>query len=72
VLATEEDWRAALAVVEEQLAPLYHVRRLLREEYFYRFSPPALPPPRYRTEKQEKIARCPRCGAKIKSEGAPR
>jgi hypothetical protein len=70
VLATEEDWRAALAAVEEQLAPIYRVRRVLREGYVETFPPPLMPPPRYRTEKQEKVARCPRCGGVLKSEEA--
>lgn len=64
VLATAEEWQAALSAVEEKLAPLYRVRRALREEYAERFEP-VLPAPRYRSQVQEKVARCPRCGGVI-------
>lgn len=69
VLATAEEWQAALAAIEERLAPLYRVRRALREEYAERFEP-VLPAPRYRSQVQERVARCPRCGERLGSEGA--
>ena len=70
VLASQEDWLAALAAVEERLAPLYRVRRALRFEYTERFEPAEMPPRRARTETQEKVARCPRCGGRLeKDEG---
>jgi hypothetical protein len=63
VLATEEEWKAALVSVNERLSVLYAVRRKLWE---YNLRPDVqLPPPRYRTEKQDQIARCPRCGMRI-------
>lgn len=72
VLATEEEWRAALAAVEEQLAPLYRLRRDLREAHAERFEPAAMPSSRTaRTETQEKVTRCPRCGGPLKSEEPP-
>lgn len=64
VLATAEEWQAALAAVEEKLAPLYRVRRSLREEYAERFEP-VLPEARYRSQVQDRVARCPRCGGVI-------
>lgn len=62
VLSSEEEWKAALVALEERLAPIYRVRRELRQAYADRFPPPELPPRRYRTDTQEKVARCPRCG----------
>lgn len=62
ILATEEEWRAALAAVEEQIAPLYKTRRWLREAYVERFPSPPLPPRTRRTPTQDLVARCPRCG----------
>ena len=62
VLATDEEWRAALAAVEERLAPLYRLRRDLREAHADRFEPAAMPERRYRSQTQEKVTRCPRCG----------
>ncbi|HSC05467.1 MAG TPA: hypothetical protein VLD59_01420 [Steroidobacteraceae bacterium] len=62
VLATEQEWRAALEVLEERLTPIYRELRPLRAAYAERFPGPELPRRRYRTETQERVARCPRCG----------
>jgi len=70
VLATAEEWRAALVTVEEQLAPLFRLRRRLLMEHAVRFEGPELPPRRSRTETQERIARCPRCGQALESREA--
>lgn len=72
LLATDEEWRAALTAVEERLAPIYRVRRSLREEYASRFEAAALPGRRGRTETQEKVARCPRCGSRESENKAER
>ena len=64
LLATAEQWQAALRALEERLAPHFRVRRVLREAYAERFEP-VLPAPRYRSPTQEKVARCPRCGEKL-------
>ena len=69
LLATEEEWRKALNVVEERLTETYRVLWPLRDGYAERFPPAALPSRRNRTETQEKIARCPRCGTRLESEG---
>ena len=70
LLATAEQWQAALRALEERLAPHFRLRRTLREEYAERFWP-VLPTPRYRSPTQEKVARCPRCGGVLESEEAP-
>jgi uncharacterized protein with PIN domain len=72
VLASEEEWRAALAAVEERLGLTYRALWKLRE-YTEHFAPVAADMPaqrRNRTETQEKVARCPRCGGRLeKDEG---
>ena len=70
LLATAEQWQAALRALEERLAPHFRLRRTLREAYADRFEP-TLPAPRYRSPTQEKVARCPRCGGVLESEEAP-
>jgi len=64
LLATAEQWQAALRALEVHLAPHFRLRRILREAYAERFEP-VLPAPRYRSPTQEKVARCPRCGEKL-------
>lgn len=64
IIATREEWLAALTAVEERLAPIFRIRRELRQAFADRYEP-VLPPRRSRTETQEKIARCPRCGERI-------
>lgn len=71
VLTTEEEWRSALQAVEERLAPLYVIRRELRERHAEAVAGPELPSPTRRTEKQHIVARCPRCGGRLESETAP-
>ena len=69
VLASHEDWMRALAAVEEQMAPLYRLRRVLRDEAAERFQAAEMPTRRrHRTDAQEKVARCPRCGQRYKEE----
>ena len=71
-LETQEQVMAALAWIEEQMAPWYRMRRRLRDFATRRWPPPKMPAQRrYRTEIQEKVARCPRCGGTYKDEGAP-
>jgi len=70
LLATAEQWQAALRALEERMAPDFRLRRTLREEYAARFES-VLPTPRYRSPTQEKVARCPRCGGVLESEEAP-
>lgn len=70
VLCSQEEWKAALVSLEEKLAPIYRTRRTLREAYAERFAAPELPPKTRRTDVQEKVVRCPRCGQSYKSEEA--
>lgn len=59
------DLEAALSELEERMAPLFRQRRALRETIASMRTPAALPPKTRRTETQEKIARCPRCGGRL-------
>ena len=70
LLSTREEFRAALAEIEERMAPYYRVRRQIREAASERFDV-HLPSARNRTPTQEKVARCPRCGGRLESEEAP-
>ncbi len=63
----EAEYREQLNRLEEQLTAVYRERRRL-QELFADEHPPVLPPPRYRTDAQAKIARCPRCSARLDSE----
>lgn len=60
--------KAALDEAEAELAKVYRRLWPLREAYAEAVPPAELPPPRYRTPTQEKVARCPRCGGKIPKE----
>ena len=63
----EAEYRERLNVLEAKLSDVYRERRQLLEE-FADEHPPVLPPPRYRTDRQAAIARCPRCGGRLDSE----
>lgn len=60
-----EDIKAALEEAEAELQACYRKVWPLREAYAKSVPPAELPPPRYRTAKQEKVARCPRCGGSL-------
>ncbi len=68
VLSTREDFNAALAAIEEKMAPMYRLRRLIRENAAERFDAPDMPRPARRTAKQDLVVRCPRCGQSYKEE----
>lgn len=70
LLDSREDFERALAAIDERLSEIYRLRRPIRREWAVRFEPPEQPAPRYRTLTQEKLARCPRCGERLESEGA--
>lgn len=57
----EAEYREQLNRLEEQLTALYRERRKLTE-VFADDHPAVLPPARYRTDAQARVARCPRCG----------
>lgn len=65
-----EDVKAALEEVEAELQHVYRRLWPLREAYAEQFPPAELPAPRNRTDKQRLVARCPRCGGPLESEGA--
>lgn len=67
-----DEIKAALDVAEKELAEVYRRLWPLREAYSEAVPPAELPAPRYRTTTQEKVARCPRCGGRLESEGAAR
>ena len=63
----EAEYREKLNVLEEQLSAVYKERRRLLEE-FADGHDPILPPRRFQSDVQQRIARCPRCGGKLLSE----
>lgn len=70
LLATEEEWAAAVKAAEDKLGAFYReVIYPLRNGQAERF--PAADRParrRDRTDTQEKVERCPRCGTRIEEE----
>ena len=64
LLESQADFQAALAAIEERMAPLYRIRRVIREEAAERFEI-RLPHARARTPIQDKVARCPRCRSRL-------
>ncbi len=60
----ESEYRAQLDVIEDRLTAVYRERRRLQEA-FADEHPPVLPAPRFRTDHQARIARCPRCGSRL-------
>jgi hypothetical protein len=72
LLDSREEFEQAIAEYDERLRPIYRARNEIRREWAERFeNETPQPRPRYRTEKQEKVARCPRCGGRLESETAP-
>ncbi len=67
-----EDVKTALEEAERELSALYREKVWpLREQYAATFPPAELPAPRNRTDKQNAVARCPRCGGRLEMEEAP-
>jgi hypothetical protein len=64
------DLKTALDAAEKELQEAYRKVWPLREAYAEVTPPAALPSRRSRTDKQALIARCPRCGTRLESEGA--
>ena len=69
-LISPEEVKAALEEAEAELHAAYRKVWPLREAYAETFPPAELPAPRNRTDKQNLVARCPRCGGRVESEGA--
>ena len=68
ILATKEEFLAALMEEEERLSPIYKTVHALRDGMVERFEAAEQPSPRYRTTTQEKVARCPRCNARLEDD----
>lgn len=64
LLDTKDEFIDAMNDVDLRMSPMWIVRRQLREEFASRFDP-YLPMRRNRTDKQERVASCPRCGGDI-------
>jgi hypothetical protein len=62
-----EQYRTLLASLDEELADVYRRRRSVMEA-FAAEHPVVLPPARRRSEAQQKVARCPRCGGRLSDE----
>jgi hypothetical protein len=63
-----DEYREQLNRIEEQLSAIYRQRRALTEAYAADH-PAVLPAPRQRTAVQERVARCPRCSARLSETG---
>jgi len=69
-MKTQEEYRRLLADVDGRLGELYRERRTIMEAFAEEY-PAVLPPPRARTEHQQRVARCPRCSQRLDSSLAP-
>lgn len=67
-LSTREEIMDAMKELDERMSPLYAARRALRDAYLQVSQPAALPSRRSRTDTQERVARCPRCGGRLEIE----
>jgi hypothetical protein len=54
--------------IDAELGKLYRKRDALQAELADLQGPAVLPQPRHRTDRQQAVARCPRCGDKITAE----
>lgn len=61
-LETQADFRRALDEINARMAPLWRVQRAIREANAERFEYAVPHRRRDRTDKQERVHRCPRCG----------
>lgn len=64
LLETKDQFVDAMNEIELRLSPMWIVRKKIREAFAERFDP-YLPAKRNRTDKQDKVARCPRCGGDV-------
>ena len=64
LLSTKDEFLDALNHIELRMSPMWIVRRQIREEFAKRFDP-YLPARRNRSDKQERVALCPRCGGSV-------
>lgn len=66
VLSTKDEFLDAMNEIELRMSPMWIARRKLREAFAERFEP-TLPHPAYRTDKQAKVALCPRCSGRLEA-----
>lgn len=68
----EAEYRCELNALEEQLTDLYRRRRALAAE-FADDHPAVLPSKaRHRSDVQQRVARCPRCGSRLSDDDSPK
>lgn len=59
---------AELARLDEEIGRNYRARVPILQRLAELRGPAELPPARYRTETQQRVARCPRCGGRLDSD----
>lgn len=64
LLETKDEFIDAMNAIELRMSLMWIVRRKIREEFATRFDP-YLPTRRKRSDKQELVVSCPRCGVAI-------
>ncbi len=62
VLEAQHDFLKALDEITERMIPLWKIRSRIREAHAERFEAPLPSDRRNRTQTQERVHRCPRCG----------
>jgi hypothetical protein len=67
LLETKDEFIDAMNEIDLRMSPMWLTRKQLREAFAERFDP-YLPTPRNRTDKQARVARCPRCGGRLEDE----
>ena len=70
VLEAQADFLKALDEITERMTPLWKIRRRIREAHAERFEAPLPSDRRNRTQTQERVHLCPRCGL-ARVEGDP-
>ena len=64
LLETKDEFIDAMNEIELRLSPMWITRARIREAFAERFDP-YLPVATRQTDKQQRVARCPRCGGSI-------
>lgn len=62
-----DEYREQLNTIEDELTVLYRRRRELTR-LFADEHPAVLPPPRYQSDVQQRVSRCPRCSGRLDSD----
>jgi hypothetical protein len=64
---TVAETKDLITAIDIELGKLYRQRDALQADLADLQGPAVLPQPRHRTDKQLAVARCPRCGDRIKT-----